>query len=222
MKTYNLQKEFFTKFSSEIEYKDKRIDIYKDLVFHRFDEALSSSFEVFKSYIGDERFYSYIREFIKHKPTTVYVWRCAFEFRVYLINNHRLTKREKQILAYESSEIRVFMAKDSIKRFKFDYNHRYKLSNYANLLKIDTPIDRGELYKDDTRYVLIYQESDGSVYVDEITKFMYSFLLYLNKMTPNSALRALCYRFNLNIKDTKIMIDSAIGLFVDKKIIKKR
>ena len=220
MTTLKTQKDFFLQVTSKEFISNDAVEIYQDLIYLRFDDVIKSSFPIFYSLIPEDLLEEYIRNFITYGANTAYVWKIPFEFAEFLIRTKKIkTKQHKDLLEFESIQVKMYVSNSKFKSGKLNWNKRYRLSTNATVLK--TKFDIANKNNNKKQYILIYKDiNDFEVYDIEITKVVYFFFKYLrNNHTSKKSLQLACRATSLNFKDVKDIITTTINNFTKNGLI---
>ncbi|MCV6606868.1 MAG: putative DNA-binding domain-containing protein [Campylobacterales bacterium] len=210
MREFNIEKDFINKVRDIETNKTNSHRVYEDLVKHRFVEVISSCYPKFVSMISEEKLYFLIKEFIKDKPKTPYIWQSPKEFYNFVKDKKLVTKLSQlQTMDFELIELDLYVNQNRHKTKKFNWKTRYKLSKTAKIKRYNFDVINTQPKKES--FVLMYQDpKDYEVYHFEITKFMYYFLRSLNSNTPLKALKFLSHRFKIDLKETKELMKKGL------------
>lgn len=181
------------------ETKDQRLKIYRDLVFSRLEDALSVSFPIFKSFVGED-FGRLVSEFMKNGPRTPILLEASREFAEFFRKKEDPLKERipflDELVLFEWLEIEVFNAEEE-ETSEFSWERTYRLSESARLVSFSYPIHRvegrgpEEITKAKGKYnLLIYRDPlDLEVKSVDLTEFVHSLLCDVDRgLTPKEAL----------------------------------
>ena len=221
MKPYNIQKEFLsTVLNNDKSIQNENMKIYQELILYRFKEVLSSTYPIFTDYMDEIELETLIKDFIIYGCRTSYVWQISLEFKQYLHSKRELTLIQKQILSFESKQIKIYVKNDDIKCSVLSYKRAYRLSKNASVMIFDFDILNQTFYKQ-KQYVLIYKSKDDfQVYHLSISKFLYWFFKY--QKANNTLTKAIYFaskKANIDYNDAKNIATQTIENFINDGII---
>jgi len=221
MKTFDIQKEFFSDIIAGNNMNDKNKYIYNELILFRFLEVIKSTFPIYCDYIKDDILQKQIKEFIIYGSNTSYVWKISFEFKDFLFEHKNISKIQKEILIFEIKQIQIYASCIDIKSKNLSYKRKYKLSKNAYIQKHNFDIINQTYKKIKTKYYLIYKDiNDYDVYYLELSKFLYLFFKYQRaNNTINKAIKLASKQSNLNYYDAKNISKNAIENFINTAIL---
>jgi hypothetical protein len=223
MTTYKIQKDFFDAIRSNEIIANEHISIYQKLIYIRFDDAIHSSLPNYCATLSDDILEYYIREFISYGANTFYIWKIPFEFKYFLFNfNKQLTHEQKEILEFETIQLKMYLEESYVGTRLFNWNKRYRLSHNGKIFLSKYNMLKKSFNQDDIQYILIYKNiKDYDIYYIEITKVMYYLLKNLrNNHTILDALRLACGKTILRYNEVKKVIYSTLVDFHKNKIIR--
>lgn len=179
--------------------ENKRMEIYRELVYNRFEDFIKTSFPLFFSFVEQE-IEPLVRKFVEMDHTSPLLIDIGREFVEFFRSietslKHRLPFLE-DLLIYEWAEIEVFNALDEEITPGFSWEGRYRLSRSSRLIHLNYPahsIDglsqRDILERKGSYYILLYRDPTTEVKRVELTAFVYDFLREVDSgRSPMSAL----------------------------------
>lgn len=194
MNEFLKQSSFFTKtISSKKSKNQKALNLYKDLVFHRFNEVLSNANPIFYENIETKKFEKLVREFMKSGAKTDLIWQVPNEFRTFIKKQKEIKKKFPYIddlLWFEWIEIKLLMQDyTNFKYSKFSKKSSYRLSKSAKIKKLSYKVYERDFETKGEFYLLSYYDFEKyEVIYREISEFMYVFLKLISKMSIDEAL----------------------------------
>jgi len=202
------------------------IRIYKELVHYRFDEVIRNAMPDFSEVLGEERLDALIFDFIQTKPETPFVWQVPALFMKYLLEAKRVDdiSYAADLMWFESVEVELLMGQyekpgDGV----FDWNEDFRLSKSMRMRVLHHAVNQESFeYVEEHPLVMYYHFEEYAVFFQEITPFMYRFLMYLEDMSPKKALLAICTDFGIKEEDeVQELLQGALEEFVLLNIIVK-
>lgn len=179
--------------------KTKAQDIYRQLVFNRFEDFIKTSFPIFSSFVGDE-LSLLIQEFLRLRHPSPLLIDLGREFlRFFREKDTPLKERLpflEELLLYEWAEIEVFNAPDEEIKVEFSWEGTYRLSASARLMHLEYPVHRAEELSEGEiteqkgkHHILLYRDKSSEVKKTELTPFVFNFLEAIRAgKTPADAL----------------------------------
>ena len=202
------------------------IRIYKELVHYRFDEVIRNAMPDFSDILGTQRLDTLIYDFIQAKPKTPFVWQVPSLFMKYLLDFNLVDDipYAEDLMWFESIEVDLLMgAYNKPQENIFNWDEGFSLSKSMRMKILYHAVNQDSFEKIDEHPLLMYYHfEEASVYFQEITPFMYRFLVYLEKMLPNEALICICADFQLSEEnEVKELLQGALEEFCVLNIINK-
>ena len=202
------------------------VRIYKELVHYRFEEVIRNAMPDFCALLDETRLDALIFDFIQSKPVSPFVWQVPMLFRAYLIENNRVNDiaYADDLMWFESVEVELLMGQyDRPIQENFEWESDFKLSQSMRMKVLNYAVNQENFeYVDVHPLVMYYHFEEHAVFFQEVTPFMYSFLGYLQKLTPIQALYAICEDFEIDEQETvKELLQGALEEFVQLHIIIK-
>lgn len=227
MKEQEKQERFFSNALVRKKDENNAINLYKDLVFHRFNEVLTNANPILKETISKKRFEKLIEEFMQSGAKTDLIWQLPNEFRSFIKPKKDLEKELpfiNDLLWFEWIEVKLIM--NNYKDFKkddFNLKSSYKLSKGARIKRLSFKVFEKD-FKTKGEYFLIayYDLEKLEVIYREISSFMYQFLKKISKMSVNNALKEEAKKHKINKKElSEILIEPlkelcSLGVLVKK------
>lgn len=228
MDGFTKQKQFFIDVLDKTK-KDKKkaLMLYKELVFHRFNEVLTNANPIFSELISKKDFEKLIVKFIKNGAKTDLVWQIPNEFRAFIKKQKDIKKKFPYIddlLWFEWIEVKLFMG--NYKGFKFDsldFKKSYKLSSSAKLKKLFYKVYKRE-FETKGEYPLLsyYDMNQQEVIYREISPFMYSFLKLISKVSVKEAIKIISKENNIKQKELKEILTEPLKELCSLGVLKKK
>ena len=140
-----------------------------------------------------------------------------FEFFDYLKKYNLICKKEKELLEFETKQIKIYTSNKKTRATKYSQKKQYKLSQNANITKtsyniLDT--------NDKTQYILTYKNNDNyGVYYIQITETLYLFLKLLRNKTIKKTIKLISNHKNIKYKDLEEILLPVVKNFATKGII---
>jgi hypothetical protein len=189
----------------------KQIELYKELVHHRFFEVLSNANPIFNSLIKKKRFKKIVTNFIQSGARTDFIWQLPNEFRKFVKNNKNLFKDMDYVddlLWFEWIEIKLFMKDYSrFKKSKFDTSYLYDISKSAKIKKLSYKVYEKEFTTVGEYCVLAYYDLNlEEVVYREISPFMYEFLKLIPKLSIKKSILQISKKYKLDSKELKAIL----------------
>ncbi|VAY87883.1 hypothetical protein MNB_ARC-1_562 [hydrothermal vent metagenome] len=222
MITFEIQKNFFNTVISQQNIDNKAIGIYQELIYLRFEDVIKSSFPIFVSVISNEILEKYIKKFVSFGANSPCVWKMPFEFKQFLEQNTSIVSRQyKEILEFESIQIKMYVSNINFRPTKFSWNRSYRLSPNAKIFKSNFNLLNKQDITLKTQYILIYKDiNDHDIYYIEITKVMYHFFKYLrNFNSAKQSLKLASKKTNLNYNDVFDTMENTLARFAKNSIL---
>ena len=212
-----VQKDFFNQTISQTSTKNQNISIYQELVFMRFEEVIKSSLPIFSNYISKERLTSLTKEFINYGSKSSFIYKVPFEFFCYLKKYNQICKKEKELLEFETKQIKIYISNKKIKSSKYNPKKRYKLCLNTNITKTSYNILNTN---DKIQYILTYKSIENfDIYYIQITKTMYLFLKLLRNITIKKAIKLISKHKNIKYKELEAILLPVVKNFITKGIL---
>ena len=180
--------------------RTKAQDIYRQLVFNRFEDFIKTSFPIFSSFVGDG-LSPLIQEFLQLRHSSPLLIDLGREFLHFFREKDTPIKERlpflEELLLYEWAEIEVFNAPDEDIKVEFSWEGTYRLSASSRLLRFTYPVHRAEELSEQeiqegkgSYPLLLYRDKSSEVKKTELTPFVFNFLeaICSGKM-PAEALR---------------------------------
>ncbi len=199
--------------------------IYRELVFHRFYEGITSMFPLLTGLLGDEAIRSWVSAFIRSGCNAPTIRRMGGQFRDFLLNKpaienddslHDMPNIPENLLAdllwYEWSQIDLLLRDYSGIRMHaheqnnlqpFDWNRPVTKSASAVLKEIDFTVHRNDyLPVQEMRLLLYYDFEQKTVFYRELTTPAASFIEKLPWCSPEFALQLLAGELSFTPEET--------------------
>lgn len=217
MKTYELQKDFFIKVTQVQDKKSSSVAIYQDLVYNRLENVIRSTYPVFCDFISEDKLKKLLKEFLVFGSNTPFVWKIPLEFYNFM-NTKKMDLCQKDILLFESIQLKVYANNTSFKKKRFDWNKKYRLSSHAVVLKLHCDPSNRKFEELKIHYIFIFKEIyDFEVYHIPISEFLYRFFMkFRNNLTAKQVLNLICKQMNLDKKSTKKLLEPTLIEFANK------
>lgn len=170
---------------------DRGLKVYRDLVKTRIEEVLSSSFPLFKRFVGD-LFEDLVSEFISFPHRSPFLTDLTGEFVEFFRSKEMPLKRKlpflEDVLLYEWFESLLVNAPEE-GTSTFSWEGRYRLSSSSRLVRFRYPVHRADsmeleelLKKEGSYHLLLFRDpEDFLVRQVELTEFVYDFLCKVGK-----------------------------------------
>lgn len=221
MKEFEIQKEFFDSARSLREKSSSDIDIYEELIYIRFYDVISSCYPIFTKLIGENQLGELVKSFIKDKPGDPYIWNSPKEFLGFLKKSGLVTsKKELEVLKFELIELKLYLTNRRVKRSRFSWKKRLKISHNAAIEKVlYKPFDNDSFEKGKTCILIYLNLESNEVYHFTITPYMYIFLKLLRDNTPLKALKIVNRRFCIKDKKSKKILEEGLKFLAQNGIL---
>ena len=198
--------------------------IYKELVHYRFDEVLRNAMPDFCEILGEERLDLLIFDFIQSKPKTPYIWKVPMLFRKFLLDCHKVDDiaYAADLMWFEGVEVELLMGQyEKPEEKSFDWNLNYKPSSSMRMKLLHHAVNQNRFeFVESHPLIMYYNFEEYSVFYQEVTPFMYSFLVYLKESSPLEALTSICNDFQIQEEDeVKEVLQGALEEFSALNII---
>jgi len=215
--------------SAKVEIPDEPrnpVRIYKELVHYRFNEVIRNAMPDFSEILGETRLDALIFEFIQSKPETPFVWKVPILFREFLLQTHKVDDiaYASDLMWFESVEVELLMGQyDQPNEEVFSWNEAFKLSKSMRIRVLNYAVNQENFeYIEEFPLIMYYHFQEYAVFFQEITPFMYTFLMYLDDMKPCEALKCICEDFQLEDDvEVKELLQEPLEAFVSLNIITK-
>ena len=200
-------------------------DIYKELVFHRFDEVLSNTFPRFRGFIAPDTWEKMVTAFIQNGSSYPLIWQMPNAFRTFYKGRTGLAFGD-DLLWYEWQEVPLFMARPKRQSLSFSWDGRWQLSPIAVTRHLryrvfDPDFDESGKRPGDFGLLMYATLPDYAVHYQEITPFMAYFLSSLTRMLPDASLRQSCRRFGVDDDESAAMLTPFLATLVQNGLLKK-
>ncbi len=199
--------------------------IYKELVHYRFDEVIRNAMPDFCDILGEERLDALIFDFIQSKPQTPFIWQVPSLFMDFLLNSRHVDDIEYayDLMWFETVEVELLMGQyEKPSAATFDWNKNFRPSSSMRMKVLNHAVNRGEFeFVEAHPLVMYYHFEEYAVYFQEISPFIYGFLIYLEKMSAQDALASICADFHLKEEDeVRELLQAPLEEFSRLNIIK--
>lgn len=197
--------------------------VYRELVWSRFEDALSLAYPILKKQIGEE-WSKAVRAFMLDSPKTPYVWDLPREFGHFLKQYFEVIPPYlDDLLWLEWSEIEVALSheKEYARCKMFDWKKLYRLSEGARIRNLNYQVYHEELESTGEFPLILYlHPDDWEVYFLEITPFMLEFLMGLQEgKPPLESLNKVCQAYEVDEAAARELLDEALAGFVNNGIL---
>jgi len=177
--------------------EDRRMAIYRDLVYNNVENFIASGFPVIRSIYSDEHWHKMVRDFfIKHKCRTPYFLEISQEFLAYLKNERESQKEDPtgllELAHYEWVELALTIAEDETDFSNIDsngdlLNKHPVLSNLAWPLTYSLPVHQmsADFLPEQTQqatHLVVYRAPLDDVHFMEINPVTARLLHLINEM----------------------------------------
>jgi hypothetical protein len=224
----SIQHRFFhlvrTHTSQESSCLHEQIQVYCDLVEHRFDDVLSHAFPILRSKISHELWISSMRLFIQSHPKSPIVWQMAGEFRAFLLKTKPFYFPWLfDLLWFEWMEIQSMMAIENrlTTVVSWEWTEHWNLANSAFIRRLRYPVHRASWNTPSQTHLLLYcHQEEHEVYYLEITPFLFRFLRHIHMgKKPIETLRSLCRTYQFSLDGVKNLLKDLLKDFVNQGIL---
>jgi len=193
----------------------KEIELYKELVHHRFFEVISNANPIFYSMIKKKRLQKIVTKFIQSGAKTDLIWKLPDEFRDFVKKNSKLFKDMSYIddlLWFEWIEIKLFMKDYSSFKISFlNILEKYKISKNTKIKRLSYKVYEQEFTTKDEYFVLAYYDLDKEeVIYRDISAFMYEFLELIVDLNVKDSIKKISKKYKLDIKELKSILIPAL------------
>jgi len=200
-----------------------RLEIYRELIYSRFEEVITNALPIFSEKIGKDRIAELVTGFIGHKPESPYIWQAPYEFSNFVKSRNMLPDLPwaDDLLWYEWTEIDLFMRcpPPPDEPETFDWNRPWQLSGSTRMRRL-----RYRVYLDDYDepgdfpLILYYHYSPQEVHYQEITPFLYD-VFNTQGETAAQSLRRVCGAHKIIPEELEELLTETMQNYVDKKIL---
>ncbi len=161
-------------------------EIYRKLVFNRFEDFIRTSFPLF-TYFAEDELSSLIEEFLKLRHPHPLLIDLGREFLQFFREKDTPLKKRipflEDLLLYEWTEIEIFNAPDEETEREFSWEGKYIFSRSSRLLHLTYPVHRAEELSEDeiiegagNYHFILYRDREHEVRRAKLTPFVYGFL----------------------------------------------
>lgn len=217
---------FFNKVMGKKSSQNNAIQVYQELVYHRFYEVLSNAYPIFHSLLKPRKFEKLVKSFMLYGAKTEFIWQMPNEFRRFLQKEQKLLKKMpflKNLLWFEWIEIELFMQDyDEFEKTVFDFKNRFILSQSARIKKLEYDLIKREFKKKKINYFLaFYGIRKKEVCYKQISKFMYQYIKLLQKNSAKKALTLLCEQYKIKPNEIEKELKHALTELCNLGILQK-
>lgn len=197
--------------------EDRRMNIYRDLLYNNIENLLSSGFPVIRSIYTDHHWHKMVRDFfIRHRCKTPYFFEIAQEFISYLQNSRKPQAEDPagltELAHYEWVELALSIADDDIELNQINPNgdllkSRPVLSPLAWSLAYQFPVHKMSLdylpdeAPDRLTYLVVYRDRMDEIHFMEINEVSAHLLHQINHSAATTGyeiLQDIAQQMNLN------------------------
>ena len=197
-------------------------DIYRKLIFYRFDETLSALFPLFRRQTGDKKWKKLVEDFIVWGPQSHYVWKSAGKFRCFLLETKRVGRRHKDLLWFEWHSLALSRL-DPIEPSasgKFRFSSSYRLADSVRLKRLRYSIHTDCRKTRGNFWTLLFVTRKGEVSWIETTPFIGELLASCDGGEPlKKVVGPIAKRYGVAYKDAKAILKRPLASFMDEGII---
>ena len=196
-------------------------DIYKKLIYYRFEEALLATYPVFYSRISEKKWRKLVKAFIATETTTPFMWKMPKKFGRFVASKMKKPKYIKDLLWFEWIEVELMMAPyKKPKHKKVNFSKCYKISKSARVKRLSYPVMYGEFKPKGEYWIVIYQTSFGDVEWMEITPFMGELLKKCNcKKEISKIVEKVSKKYAIEVKDAKAVLEKGLKQLLKKGVL---
>ncbi len=204
-----VQERFFSTLINQKDgFENTAIKTYQNLVFLRYLEVLKNNFPLLVEQIDEALFEESIKTFMKHTPTTPYVWQIPNDYRKFVKKEKFFGKSSYiyELLYFDWIEIEIYMKEYKLKKNKnFSYNQNYTLSKSARIKRFKYDIINHNLTSKRENFLVIYYNFEtNDVIYREINQLIFELLKRLNKkQILSKVLKQLCIENEIDFKQAK-------------------
>lgn len=197
--------------------------VYRGLIFHRYDETLSSAFPLFKARAGDAAWEEMVELFVERGANTPFIWQMPAEFINFLLS--REGERQpywEELLWFEWQQVALCMKHVPPNlETSVDFERIYTLGGAARVRRFVYPVMRGEIAPEGEYWLLIYQDiAQGTVVWETLTPFMGRLLDILGEARSlRLQVEALSAAFGIASEDAFEILSNALKRYLEISVM---
>ncbi|WP_419770888.1 MAG: hypothetical protein ACNI3C_03625 [Candidatus Marinarcus sp.] len=203
------------------------IQLYKELVHHRFFEVISNANPIFFSHVDTQILKDVITKFIQYGAKNELIWKLPNEFRAYVKKEKKHFKHMPYIndlLWFEWIEIELFMQDYSAQKIsKFNWDKFFKISKCARIKKLSYQVYLKKFNTKGKFFVLVYYDVTAqAVIYRELSSFMYEYLVLLKTQSLKKALKTITEKYRLKTKEVKALLEKPLKELCALGVLKRK
>lgn len=201
-------------------------EIYRKLIFYRFDETLSAVYPLFKKELGKKRWKRWVKAYIAHRPEMPFMWQMPEGFGRFA--RKRMKKRAAkgrnylcELLWFEWNEVASMMAPSPIKsKKKVDFSAAYRSGSSVRMRYLRHPVMHGKRGPKSLYPTLLHQSGDGGVVWRILTPFIYKLIQACDGKRPlEEIVRSLCHSEGIDEKNARQILKKELRPFLKKGVL---
>jgi hypothetical protein len=220
-----IQERFFSSLINQKDgFENTAIKTYQNLVFLRYLEVLKNNFPLLVEQIDETLFEESIKAFMKHTPTTPFVWQIPNDYRKFVKKQKFFGKSSYiyELLYFDWIEIEIYMKEYKLKENKnFSYKENYELSKSARVKRFKYDIINHDFTSKRENFLVIYYNFEtNDVIYREINQLIYELLKRVNKkQSLEKVLKQLCLENEIDFKEAKKVLKDPLKELLKNKVL---
>lgn len=201
-----------------------RLQVYRDMVHHRFVETIENIYPILTSVLGNELMHDLIREFIALGAKNPFIAKMAEEFGNFLRHHPKLksTLFLEDLLWLEYGELDLLSRNFNDTQSSLEWKKRYKLSSSSLLRNIGYGVHIGEFESPCPSSLLLYYHFDEKrVYFEEITPFAQQLIELLERMNIERCVMVLAKMYEVDVKILTQSVEQLVVKWCDQRVLIK-
>ncbi|WP_353662062.1 DNA-binding domain-containing protein [Hydrogenimonas sp. SS33] len=201
-------------------------EIYRKLIFYRFEETLSAAYPLFKKEVGKRRWKRWVKGYIAQNPETPFMWRMPEGFGKYVrkeMKKKGMKRRRyrRDLLWFEWNEVAAMMAPSPIKSAKrVDFSRVYRRGESVRMRRLRHPAMLGKREPKAVYPTLVHQTGDGGVAWRILTPFLYELIRACDGKRPlGKIVCSLCRSGDIDEKSARKVLQKGLRAFLKQGVL---
>ncbi len=215
-----------------LELDKKRVKLYVEFIKTNIEDTLTNAFPILNTILSEEVWQKIVRDFMKEKLTTPYLWQLPEEFMEYILESNWKDDLQipflENLLKYEWLELELFYRNAVENKKTFNWNENFNLNENVEIVNFKYPVHKINMYDYDEMVslkgaypLILYRnlENNEIEYI-EITPFLYELVnLIVEGKTPFQSVEKLTLKYQINQKEILQPLEQFLYKLTNKKIL---